>query len=82
MWVLKSHEQISFLKDKHINVLQRDVLKESFNANADVIVCSFCLKHFSEPQLRQLALQVRRLLRPGGQFSFIEISVPPVTWLR
>ena len=44
--------------------------------SADFIVCSFGLKTFNETQLGTLADEVVRLLKPGGVFSFIEISVP------
>jgi ubiquinone/menaquinone biosynthesis C-methylase UbiE len=43
----------------------------------DAVVSSFGLKTFNPGQQKQLALQVGRLLRPGGVFSFVEISVPP-----
>jgi len=49
---------------------------------ADVIVSSFGLKTFDHAQQRQLAHKVAQLLRPGGSYSFIEISVPPFRPLR
>jgi demethylmenaquinone methyltransferase/2-methoxy-6-polyprenyl-1,4-benzoquinol methylase len=51
-------------------------------ALADVVVSSFGLKTFDREQQRRLAGIVAQLLKPGGSFSFVEISVPPVPLLR
>lgn len=60
-----------------INLQQADVLDNSIpDHSADFIVCSFGLKTSNEIQLGTLAAEVARLLKPGGVFSFIEISVP------
>ena len=48
---------------------------------ADVIVCSFGLKTLEHEQLRRLAREVARVLKPGGRLSFVEISVPGSPWL-
>jgi ubiquinone/menaquinone biosynthesis methyltransferase len=61
-------------------VVEADVFARSLAANsADIVVSSFGLKTFSEEQQMMLAAEVDRLLKPGGQFSFIEISTP-VGW--
>lgn len=52
------------------------------DASADVIVSSFGLKTFSLKQQQKLAREVHRLLKPGGQFSFLEISTPTFRPLR
>lgn len=49
---------------------------------ADVVVSSFGLKTFNHEQQRRIAQTVARMLRPGGVYSFIEISVPPIGPLR
>jgi len=49
---------------------------------ADVVVSSFGLKTFNHQQQRSLAYNVAQLLKPGGAYSFIEISVPPFLPLR
>jgi ubiquinone/menaquinone biosynthesis C-methylase UbiE len=51
-------------------------------AGADAVICSFGLKTFDRAQQEQLAQRVARLLRPGGVFSFVEISVPPAAFLQ
>jgi ubiquinone/menaquinone biosynthesis C-methylase UbiE len=48
------------------------------------VVSSFGLKTLDSNQQTRLAAQVARLLRPGGLYSFIEISAPgarPLRWL-
>jgi demethylmenaquinone methyltransferase/2-methoxy-6-polyprenyl-1,4-benzoquinol methylase len=66
-----------------VEVLEEDVLTCSLpDASADFVVSSFGLKTFSEQQLQSLAVEVARMLRPGGCFSFLEISVPRLTLLR
>lgn len=60
-----------------ITVLEQDVLDGTFaQQNADVVVSSFGLKTFSDEQLQRLAQVTFQLLKSGGHFSFIEISVP------
>jgi ubiquinone/menaquinone biosynthesis C-methylase UbiE len=63
---------------KQANVLHNDLESES----ADYIVSCFGLKTFSPQQLEQLAGQVNRLLKPNGQFSFIEVAEPKLLLLK
>lgn len=64
-------------------VVEADVFAQSIPAeSADIVVSSFGLKTFSEDQQKALAVEVDRLLKPGGQFSFIEISTPIGWYLR
>ncbi len=51
-------------------------------AFADVVVSSFGLKTFGREQQRRFAQIVARLLKAGGAYSFVEISVPPFRPLR
>lgn len=55
------------------NALQCPLRDSSF----DFVFSSFGLKTFSPLQLETLAKEIARVLRPGGQFSLLEISVPP-----
>ncbi len=60
-----------------------DVLTwEPKGAFADVVVSSFGLKTFDREQQRRLAYRVGHVLKPGGTYSFIEISVPRFLPLR
>ncbi len=60
------------------NVLQSSLA----TASVDCIVIGFGLKTFNTSQIEQLAAEMRRILKPGGQFSLIEVSVPPSPLLR
>jgi ubiquinone/menaquinone biosynthesis C-methylase UbiE len=60
-----------------------DVLNwDTRSAFADVVVSSFGLKTFNREQQRRLAHRVVQMLKPGGTYSFVEISVPPFLPLR
>jgi len=50
--------------------------------SVDYIFSTFGLKTFNQEQFHQLALEVKRILRPGGQFAFLEISIPSWRLLR
>ena len=64
-------------------VLVKDVLTwDPQSAFADAVVSSFGLKTLDRKQQRRLAHTVAQLLKPGGSFSFVEISVPPFLPLR
>ncbi|MBS0260882.1 MAG: class I SAM-dependent methyltransferase [Planctomycetes bacterium] len=66
-----------------VEVLQADVLEPQLPPEScDAVVSSFGLKTLSREQQDCLAQRVAELLRPGGSFSFVEISVPPNRWLR
>ena len=66
-----------------VDVLVRDVLDWAPDeASADIVVSSFGLKTFDREQQQRLAQVVAKLLRPGGVYSFIEISVPRFPPLR
>lgn len=57
---------------KKQNVLNSDLESDKY----DVVVSAFGLKTFSESQIEVLAQEVKRVLKPGGRFVFIEISAP------
>lgn len=66
-----------------VDVREADVLTWDFPpASADVVVSSFGLKTLDRKQQRELAHRVAQLLKPGGSYSFVEISVPPFLPLR
>ncbi|MES1217925.1 MAG: class I SAM-dependent methyltransferase [Bacteroidota bacterium] len=63
--------------NKKINILQQDILDCQLPSNYfDIVVCAFGLKTFDSRQLKVLATETYRILKPGGQFSFIEVSKP------
>lgn len=66
---------------KHFNnrilVLQQDILQNKLPSNYyDIVICAFGLKTFDHEQLKTLALETNRILKPGGKFSFVEVSKP------
>ena len=65
-----------------VEVRVADVLADQLPLGADVVVSSFGLKTFSRDQQRLLARRVAEILKPGGAFSLIEISVPRGILLR
>ena len=66
-----------------VEIIEGDVLRSDLGtASADIVVSSFGLKTFSARQMGHLAEQIVRILKPGGRFSLLEISVPPNRWLR
>lgn len=64
-------------RNNDVTILQQNVLDNQLpDAHYDYVTCAFGLKTFHEEQLKTLAAQVKRILKPGGQFSFIEVSKP------
>ncbi|THD69705.1 methyltransferase domain-containing protein [Robertkochia marina] len=48
----------------------------------DVVICCYGLKTFEHAQLEQLALEILRILKPGGSFSLVEVAMPETQWLK
>ena len=66
-----------------VEVIEADIFDQVLlSASSDVIVSSFALKTFSNDQQAALAKELDRVLKPGGEFSFIEISMPDSRLLR
>ena len=66
-----------------VKLIQADLLAATLPSNHyDVVICAFGMKTFNQDQLSKLAHEVNRILKPGGQFSFIEISKPGNLILR
>ncbi|MDX5444220.1 MAG: class I SAM-dependent methyltransferase [Hymenobacteraceae bacterium] len=82
--MLKSASQKNKLKfDNKVTIVHSDVFDNHFKDSCfDVIVCAFGLKTLNEEQIYNLAQETKRLLKPGGQYSFIEVSVPENLLLR
>lgn len=67
--------------EKHYNneieLIENDVLQNNLSTNKyDIVICAFGLKTFDIEQLETLAKQTKRILKPGGKFSFVEVSKP------
>jgi len=76
-------ERLHKERSHRIAFVEDDVLASNLPAeSADFILSTFGLKTFNKEQLRQFAVLVARLLRPGGRFSLIEASDPKGWILR
>ncbi len=63
--------------DNDVLLLQQDILNSDLPGNYyDIVICAFGLKTFDEEQLQALATETKRILKTGGQFSFVEVSKP------
>jgi len=70
-------KNLSRQKFRHAVILDCDALNTCLaDDSADAVVSSFGLKTFSHQQIQTLASEVMRILKPGGHFAFLEISVP------
>ncbi len=79
----RARRNASGITDVPVTVWRDDVLQLALpEASVDHVVASFGLKTFSPDQLARLARQVCHVLKPGGSFSFVEISVPESRILR
>jgi len=59
------------------NALHTSIASESI----DCVISAFGLKTLSREALMKFALEMRRILRPGGRFSLLEISTAEGWWL-
>ncbi len=66
-----------------VTLLHQDVLESGLPSNHfDVVICAFGLKTFNNEQLKVLATETKRILKEGGQFSFVEVSKPKISILK
>jgi len=67
----------------NVVVVEENVLESSLKENYyDLVVCAFGLKSFDDFQIEILANLTNKVLKPGGQFVFIEMSLPPNVIVR
>jgi len=64
-------------KKSKIEILKENVFKNSIeNETVDFVISGFGLKTFNDEQLEKLATEIDRILKPNGEFSLIDVSVP------
>lgn len=64
--------------NREIELLQENVFENSIkDQSIDCIISGFGLKTFNENQLNKLAIEIERILKGNGQFSLIDVSIPP-----
>ena len=79
----RARQWIGKLGDLRVEILECDALENPIETGTvDAVVSTFGVKTLSVEQQRSLAREVHRLLRPGGVFSFLEVSVPAAWILR
>lgn len=60
-----------------IFLIQQNALNNALkDESVDTVICGFGVKTLSSNQLYLLVNEVERVLKPGGTFAFIEVSVP------
>ncbi|KAA3642398.1 MAG: methyltransferase domain-containing protein [Chloroflexi bacterium] len=73
----KAKASPAYRQNDNVEVLEENVLENSLpDESFDYVISSFGLKTFSTEQLGLLSKEINRILKPGGQFSLVEISVP------
>lgn len=71
------------LRNLDVSVHRQDALESTLGDGcADRVVCGFGVRTLSEEQRQTLAAEISRILKPGGRFSLVEVSVPGVRILR
>lgn len=61
--------------EMRVDVRCENAMRTSIPSEAiDCVVCAFGLKTLSQEALKAFAFEIRRILRPGGRFSLLEIS--------
>lgn len=79
------HSKTKLVKysDFKIKVLQEDIFNNSIETSSmDKVTSAFGLKTFSTEQIVELSKEIKRILKPGGTFSLIEVSVPKSLIMR
>lgn len=79
----QAHKQLAKHPKRSINVLKANVFENSIPpASHDAVVSGFGIKTFNSQQLEAFAAEVKRILKPGGAVTLIEVSVPGNRLLR
>ena len=79
----KAKDHLKRLIDKNIELKQANILNNDIPSDsADFVISTFGIKTFNEAQQLILAKEIHRILKPGGSFSFIEISEPRILLLK
>ncbi len=63
--------------NNRVGIIEENVLDSGLKEHSfDLVVCAFGLKSFDNEQIEILAKLTNRVLKPGGQLVFIEMSLP------
>ena len=79
----RAEENKGKFEKSEIEILKENVFENSIaNETADFVISGFGLKTFNDEQLRKLANEIDRILKPNGKFSLIDVSVPNSKFLK
>lgn len=71
------------LQAENVIVLHEDALCSSIGSESlDVVICAYGVKTLSTLHQRQFVHELSRILKPGGRFGLVEVSVPDLRLLR
>ena len=66
-----------------VRVINQDILQNTLPSNHyDRVFCCYGLKTFNDTQVEIVIREIHRILKPGGHFSCVEVSVPNCKLLR
>ena len=66
-----------------IKILQESIFKNSIKSSSqDAIICAYGMKTFTEAQIGCFSKEINRILKPGGQFSLVDVSMPKMHLLK
>lgn len=72
-----SKAQATKIDPKKFDFIEVDVFQNNIpDESADFVISTFGIKTFTIEQQLALAAEVNRILKPGGLFSFVEVSQP------
>ena len=73
----KAERRKAKLPGATINLSLENALNSSLSdASQDAVITSFGLKTLNSMQMSQLAREIKRILRPGGRFALLELTLP------
>jgi demethylmenaquinone methyltransferase/2-methoxy-6-polyprenyl-1,4-benzoquinol methylase len=68
---------------RNIAIREEDALRSSVpSASADALVCSYGVKTLSPEANLRFVREIKRILKDGGQFGLVEVSLPRLALLR
>ena len=75
--IKKAEKNKRNFRERNIELLKENVFENSIKEKSvDTVISGFGLKTFNSEQLTNLAKEIDRMLKPNGNFSLIDVSVP------
>lgn len=81
--IKRAHERQLHYGAANVVILEEDVLSSSMATHSvDRVICAYGVKTLSPEQEMKFVDEIQRILKPGGVFGLVEISVPAWRLLR